>query len=137
MKKILAGAAVVGLLAFSGVQLATARGGFDQIGGYGYCGSPIDDDTAGNSKVLNDFRTETNEIRKSIAVKRSELRALHNQTNPDAKRIAQLTGELFDLESDLNDKATAKGLSNRSFYGHGPEMMYGNGGRYNRNMMDW
>jgi hypothetical protein len=44
-------------------------------------------------------------IRKQLAVKRSERRALMSQVNPDEKRVAALTGEIFDLRNLLDDKA--------------------------------
>lgn len=132
MKKILAGAAVVGLVGFAGVQIVSASDS------YGYCGQGFTDSSAISSKVLDEFRSENSAIRKDIVVKRSELRALYNQDNPNEKRVAQLTGELFDLQNEIEQKATAKGLGSLSSYGHGPEMMDGNSSRYGHGpeMMD-
>ena len=137
MKKLLMAVAVIGLLGFAGIQMASAHGGYGQGGGYGYCGQYDDEDNAKTNTTLEEFRAETNDIRRSIVVKRSELRALSNQDNPDAKRVAQLTGEVFDLQNDLDKKAADKGITGRSNYGHGPSMMRGNGYRNGRHMMDW
>lgn len=138
MKKLLVTVAMIGLLGFAGIQLASAHGDYAQGGGYGYCGQNYEGgDNAKDNAAWEEFRTETNDIRRSIVVKRSELRALSNQDNPDAKRVAKLTGEVFDLQNDLDKKAAAKGITGRSNYGHGPGMMWGNGNRSGRHMMDW
>jgi hypothetical protein len=137
MKKLIIAVAVVGLLGFAGIQIASAHGGYAQDGGYGYCGEYYDGDNSNDNATLEKFRSETNDIRKGIVVKRSELRALLQQDNPDEKRVAQLTGEIFDLETELNEKAADKGVTGRSNYGHGSGMMWGYGHRNGRHMMDW
>ena len=38
--------------------------------------------------------------------------------NPDAKRVAQLTGEIFDLREQMHTKAQEKGI-NKIGYGRG------------------
>ena len=137
MKKLLMAVAVVGLLGFASIQIASAHGGYGRGGGYGYCDQYSGADNTKDNATLEEFRAETNDIRKSIVVKRSELRALLNQDNPDEKRVAQLTGEVFDLETELNKKAADKGITDRSYYEHGPGMMWGSGHRNGRHMMDW
>jgi hypothetical protein len=137
MKKLLMAVALVGLIGFAGIQMASAHGGYSQGGGNGYCGDYSDGDNTKDTAALEKFHSETTDIRKGIIVKRNELRALMNQDNPDEKRVAQLTGEVFDLENALNKKAADKGITGRSNYGHGPGMMRGNGYRNGRHMMDW
>lgn len=138
MKKLIIAVAVAGLLGFAGIQIASAHGGYVRDGGYGYCGEYYDGDNRKDNATLEKFRSETNDIRKSIVVKKSELRALLRQDNPDEKRVAQLSGEVFDLETELNEKATDKGITGRSNYGHGTSMMRDNGHHWNgRHMMDW
>ena len=61
------------------------------------------------------FLNETTELRKSIAVKKAEKRALMLNDNPDPKRVAELTGEIFDLKEQLQSKAGEKGLDKRDF----------------------
>ena len=138
MKKLLIAVSVVGLLGFAGLQIASGHGGYGHGGGYEYYGQDNESGTTKDNSVVEKFNTETNDIRRSIIVKRSELRALLNQDNPDEKRVAQLTGEVFDLETDLDKKAADAGITGRSNYGHGPDMMRGNGYRNSgRHMMDW
>ena len=51
--------------------------------------------------------------------------------------MAKLTGDLFDLETELEAKAEKTGVRNRYSYDHGPCMM-GNCGRgRSRHMMGW
>ncbi len=137
MKKLIIVVAVVGLLG-AGIQIASAHGGYSRGDDYGYCGQYYAGDNPEADAALEKFRAETNDLRKSLVVKRSELRALLQQDNPDEKRAAQLSGEIFDLETELNKKATEKGVTGRSFYGHGPSMMRDRDHRWNgRHMMDW
>jgi hypothetical protein len=138
MKKLLMAVAVAGLLGFTGIQMASAHGGYGPGAGYGYCRPDLAGDNSPDKATAEKFNTATQAIRRSIIVKRSELRALLNQTNPDEKRVAELTGEVFDLEVDLNEKAAEAGFTGRSPYAHGPGMMRGNGSRNSgRHMMDW
>ena len=137
MKKLLMAVALVGLIGFAGIQMASAHGGYARGDNYGYCGQYSEGDDTKDDATLEKFRSETNEIRKSIVVKKSELSALLRQDNPDEKRVAQLSGEVFDLENELNKKAADKGITGRSSYGHGPSIMRGNGYGNGRHMMDW
>ncbi len=61
------------------------------------------------------FLTATTALRKDIAVKRAEKRAIMRSDNPDPNQTAQLTGELFDLRSQMRAKAEEAGIA----YGHG------------------
>ena len=65
------------------------------------------------------FMNETVELRKAMTVKKAELRAIMNNDNPDPKRVAELTGEVFDLREQLHNKAQEKGLDKIGF-GRGP-----------------
>ena len=143
MKTLLIATVMIATISFAGIQTVSAHGG-NFRGGNGYC-----DDYAGGNTHLYDrthmydrntedyekFRKETADIRKDIAVKRSELRALNRQDNPDEKRVAQLTGELFDLEEKLSEKAAKTGIDTRS--NHGPSMMRDGVRGRGRHMMDW
>ena len=104
MKKYLVAAALIGAIGFSGFSMANARGygygpgpGFGGCGGGRYCDNEAyyekDDEKAAA------FFDETKAARKEIVVKRSELDALMLQDNPDEKKVANLTGELFDLQT--------------------------------------
>ena len=135
MKKYLVAAALIGAIGFSGVTMANARGnyGYGPGPGYGGCnGGRYCDNWTGSEKddeKASAFFEETKETRKEIVVKRSELDALMRQDNPDEKKVAKLTGELYDLQTQMEEKAGAtfeKGARN----GYGPGRGFGNcGGR--------
>ena len=130
MKKYLAAAALIGLIGFNGISLANARGyGYGPGPGYGDCDGGRSCRawySEKNDEKTAAFREETKELRKEIVVKRSELDALMRQDNPDEKKVAKLTGDLFDLETRMGDKAE-KAFGGSPGYGPGPG--YGNCGR--------
>lgn len=139
MKKIILAAALIGTIGIATTQIASAQGGYGRGGGFGNCngyGSASQAYSEEDAKAYEAFRSETVGVRKEIVVKRSELNALYRQENPDPKAVATLTGDLFDLQNQLTEKALKAGVKAR-FLGHGPEMMVGNGG-YHRGwgMMD-
>jgi hypothetical protein len=149
MKKLALIAALVGAVGLAGYQMASAHmdghgpgfgGGYGSCGNYGPDGPAYSDEDNAN---LTKFRDETVGLRKDLAVKRSELGAINRQDNPDAKRVAELTGEIFDLQTKLEQIAEKyelnKGGRGYGMRGNGrhPGMM-GPGGRgYGRHMMDW
>jgi len=142
MKKVLTIAALIGAVSFAGIQTASAHGGRNYNTNYGndYCGSynteysiPADKDLA----AIEKFRDDTSRVRKEIIVKRSELNALLRNDNPDEKKVARLTGELYDLTTELNDEAEAAEISSSFAYGHGPGRMRGYGRGHGRYMMGW
>ena len=128
MKKYLAAAALIGLIGFTGITMANARGyGYGPGPGYGdcdgggrYCSNWY---AEGDDKKATVFREETKELRKEIIVKRSELDALMRQDNPDEKKVAKLTGDIYDLENQMETKAE-KSFGDRAGYGPGPGYGY-------------
>ncbi len=130
MKKYLAIAALVGAIGLSGISMADARGyygaGPGNCGGSRYCDNWKT--TEKDSEKASAFFEETKETRKAIVVKRSELDALMLQDNPDENKVAKLTGELFDLQNNLEEKAE-KTFGGNARYGYGPGPGYGNCGR--------
>jgi hypothetical protein len=144
MKKLLLIAALIGSLGLGGYQVASAHmggygGGYGYCGDYGYGGQGYTEDDA---EAISKFRAETVAIRRDLAVKRAELRALNRQDNPDVKRVAELTGEVFDLQTKLDQIAEKHELHKGGRgYGHGygdHRGMMGDGGRgRGRHMMDW
>jgi Spy/CpxP family protein refolding chaperone len=139
MKKIMTAAALLVAISLAGIQTVSAHGG-NYRNNSDYCGSFSTDDrniTNTDSEAIEKFRTETHSTRKDIVVKRSELNALLRNDNPDEKRVATLTGELYDLETELEAKAEEIGVRNRYAYDHGPGTMgtydSGRGGH----MMGW
>jgi Spy/CpxP family protein refolding chaperone len=126
MKKYVAAAALIGAIGFASFSMADARGnygygpgpGYGDCGGYGYCNNLAITD-ADNEKT-SAFVEETKETRKEIFVKRSELDALMSQDNPDEKKVAKLTGEIYDLQAFMEEKVVkAFGDSPRYGYGRG------------------
>ena len=133
MRKLLIVAATVGFLGFTGMQAVSAHGGY-----YGYCGQYYDSDVSKNNPAVEKFNADTLDIRRALIVKRNELRALLNNDNADANRVAQLSGEIFDLETDLAKKAAEAGLTGRPGDGHGPDVRHAYGSRYGgRHLMGW
>jgi zinc resistance-associated protein len=135
MKNYLAVAAMVGIISLLSASMVSARGNYGPGPGMGY--GACDDYNYCNNRSLTKedqekmaaFLTETKETRKQIAVKRSERRALMRQDNPDEKKVAQLTGEIFDLKSLLEEKS-------KEVFGYSRPFPFGNkrgGGRHG----DW
>ena len=124
MKKFLVVAALIATIGFSGLSMANARGyGCGQGPGYGDCnGGRYCDNWAPSEKGDEKsaaFFEETKELRREIVVKRSELEALMLQDNPDEKKVANLTGELYDLHTTMAEKA-GKTFEGRAGKGYGP-----------------
>jgi Spy/CpxP family protein refolding chaperone len=139
MKKFVTAAAIIGVISLAGIQTASAHGG-NYSNNYDYCGSYSTDDrtfTEKDAEAIEKFRAETNSVRKEIVVKRSELNALFRNDNPDEKKVAKLTGDLYDLETELNAKAEKTGVRNRYSYDHGPGMMGTYGRGRGGHMMGW
>ena len=139
MKKYLAVAALVGLLSFVSFSMADARGnhGFGPGPGYGYgdnCGycNNWSDQVQDKEKVETFFKA-SKETRKQLAVKKSERRALMSQDNPDEKRVAELTGEIFDLRNLLDEKAKGTFGDNAPLRYKGLGQGFGDCGRGPRN----
>jgi Spy/CpxP family protein refolding chaperone len=153
MKKTITAAALLAALTFVGIQTVSAHGGryfSDENYGPGYCGNYYNN-TRGYTKedqaTFDKFRNDTATTRKEIVVKQSELDALMRQDNPDETKVAKLTSELYDLQTDLDKKAEAAGVDSDSDnygpgmmrgYGWGPgQHMMGNGWGPGRHMMGW
>lgn len=111
-------AVMVAGLAFTGLQQASARGwgGGYGGGGYGFNGpcagyglnyQQLDEATRDKLDV---FRAETVELRKQIAMKRAEKRALMSSETPDPAAVARVEGELFDLRTTMQQKASDAGI---------------------------
>lgn len=136
MKKYLMAAALIGAIGFTSFSMANARGNYGygpgpvygDCGGAGYCNYSAYYDKDNEESTA--FFEETKNTRKQIIAKQSELDALMRQDNPDEKKVAQLTGEIYDLRSLMEDKAEkAFGDSPRYGYGRGRGYGYCGGGR--------
>jgi len=139
MKKLVTAAAIISIISLAGIQAASAHGG-NYSNNNDYCGSYSTDDrnvTEKDAEAIEKFRAETNSSRKEIVVKRSELNALLRNDNPDEQKVAKLTGELYDLETELQAKAEKTGIRDRFAYEHGPGMMGNYGRGRGGHMMGW
>ena len=139
MKKELTIAALIGAISLAGIQTVSAHSG-NYSNNNDYCGAYGTYDRTNTEKdtvAIEKFRAETNSARKEIVVKRSELNALLRNDNPDEKKVAKLTGDLYDLETELEAKAEETGVRNRYAYDHGPGMMGTYGRGRGGHMMGW
>ncbi len=116
------------------VGFASAKGwgggqGSCECQGYGPGYQNLDADT--KAKV-DGFMTETKELRKQMAMKRAERTAIMAADNPDPAAAARVAGEMFDLRTEMRDKAKSAGVPFIS----GSKMMertqMGNGYRHGR-----
>lgn len=73
---------------------------------------------------LDAFFTDTQDIRKEIAVKQAERMALLRGDNPDPESAGKLAGEIFDLRTTMHQKAEEAGVT--AYLGP----MNGRGGRF-------
>jgi zinc resistance-associated protein len=127
-KKIVLGLALIGAVALVGIQTAGAgpRGGnFYGMGGpqgpgyctgYGYNNQQLSQES---QKARDTFMKDTVALRKDMATRMAEKRALMISENPDAARVAQLTSEIFDIREQLRTKADESGLTNVGLMGMG------------------
>lgn len=91
------------------------RGGWGN-GGYGNCpcgaagGPAVQQVDPAIQEKMDKFFTDTQDLRKQMAVKQAEKAALLRGDNPDAAAVSALTGELFDLRLEMKEKAEAAGV---------------------------
>jgi Spy/CpxP family protein refolding chaperone len=111
IRKALVVVALVAGLGFTGLQQASARGwgGGSSQQGYGYGMNYQMMDEATMAKV-DAFRAETTELRKQIAMKRAEQRALMGSQTPDPAAVSKIAGELFDLKTEMQTRAKEAGV---------------------------
>ncbi len=113
MKKKIAAIALA--LTLATVGMASARGGMGGGNGAGYHHPQMQAqmyqqaDKATRDK-LDAFFRDTQGVRKQIIMKQAERQALLQSTNPDPAAAAKISGELFDLQATMQDKARAAGI---------------------------
>jgi len=145
MKKTAIIVGFVAALGLATMQQAAARGmggGYGGGHGGGYGGGPClgygmnapQLDTATQEKI-DAFLSDSVELRRQIAMKRAEKRALMANQPTDPAAIAQVTGELFDLRTQMHSKAQEAGVPMMSGpRGFGQGMHGGGMGRPGKNM---
>jgi len=133
MKKALAITALVSVIGLTGLYQASAYPGHGGMKGHGGCngsgmGMPATAQMDDATKVKFDkFFKDNQELRKSIVVKRAEKKALMHNDEPDASKVAEVTGELFDLRTSMHAKAEAAGLGDVIGMGRGSKNCGGQG----------
>ena len=107
----------LGLALVATVALAWGPGFGRGFGGPAYGVPPIPNLTADQSaqiQALRDgFLKEIEPLQKELYTKGTELRNLWQSPNPDQAGIAAKQKEIFNLQSQLQDKATNLGLEIR------------------------
>lgn len=111
MRKTIIAAVLISGLAVATVASANWGRGGGPGGGYGCQQAMYNQqlDPATQEKI-DKFFTDTQGLRKDMAVKQAEKMALLQGSNPDPAAVAKLTGELFDLHTAMQDKAVAAGV---------------------------
>ncbi|WP_041278121.1 hypothetical protein [Desulfotalea psychrophila] len=72
------------------------------------------------------FNTANKKLRRGLAMKLGEKRALMRAVNPDLAQVAAVTGDIFDLRTSLQDKAKKAGVPAYFVSGsRGPGPQYG------------
>lgn len=79
-------------------------------GGYGMRGWSGDVNTSVTDEAYQKFLDETAQIRKSLAVDRAQLNAIMASTEPDAKKVAELTAKIVDNQEALSKIARSANI---------------------------
>lgn len=122
MKKKIAAIALV--LTLATVGIASARGGMGGGNGMGYNhpqmqGQMYQQVDKATQDKLDAFFRDTQDLRKQMLMKQSERQALMQSTSPNTAAVSKISGEIFDLQATMQDKAKAAGIDN---YVGGPGM---------------
>lgn len=108
-KKIVAIALISSLTVATAATANWGRGG----GGYGDCWrmqgqyQQLDPETRAK---ISQFFTDNQALQKQLVMKRAEKRALMQSDNPDPQVAAKVAGELFDLRSQMIERAKTAGV---------------------------
>ena len=144
MKKAIAVTAMASIIGLTGFYQASAYMGMGhgEMGDSGACNgqammmhhktSQMDEAT---KEKFDAFFKDTQQLRKSIVVKRAEKRALMMNDSPDAKKVGALAGELFDLRMSMHAKAEAAGLHDAMEMDRDCSQNYGPGSHHDRKGM--
>jgi zinc resistance-associated protein len=131
-KKMALAAILIGTIAAAGLQNAIANPGknTNATAPVGHHMMTVDQEKIDPAliKARTKYLDETVAVRKEIVEKRAELRVLMRSDNPDSKAVGKLSGELFDLNEQLRNKAKETGLETYGGFGMmGAGMGYGMG----------
>jgi|GEM_PF-731773 len=114
-KAIIAAALISGLTISTGAFAYQGMGGMGQMAGCGFSNyQQLDAETQAK---IDQFRKDTQDLRRQMVVKKAEKRAMMKRANPDPAAVGQLTGEIFDLHTTMVEKAKEAGVE--QYVGHG------------------
>ncbi|MBW1980549.1 MAG: periplasmic heavy metal sensor [Deltaproteobacteria bacterium] len=116
MKKLIIVLVTVAALGFVGSQ---ALAWWGPGGGWGAWGPGCGYYANTNPTVQQQFLNDTAKLRSDLAAKRAEYVALMAQPNPDPRRTAELSREIFQLQEQLRLKAQEHGLQSWGGGAHG------------------
>lgn len=126
MKKnfVISAGLALGLALVATVALAFGPGfgpGFGRgFGGPAFGGPPISNLTAEQSAQVQALRggflKEIEPLQKELSTKQTDLRSLWSVQNPDQAAVAAKQKEMFNLQSQLQEKATTLGLEMRKVF---------------------
>ena len=119
MKKSLLIMAMAMALAVNGIQQVGAWGGPGGRGpgncwqNSGAVPEQMDEET---QKIYTEFKNETKELRREMAVARAQMRALMQGSSPDQKEVGDVAARLFDLRANLMAMAEKSGMKGAAVY---------------------
>lgn len=144
-KQVIALSLIIGLTMATVASANWGRGGGRGYGGYGGYGDcpqvqgqmmqgPMFQqlDQATQDKIQQFFK-DTQPLHKEMTMKRAEKQALMRSENPDPQAVAKVTGEMFDLQATIREKAELAGVDqyvgpgSMGIGGRGPGFGHGRG----------
>ena len=140
-KKMIMTAALAAVIGLTGIYHASATPGMAGMKSPADCpraaAMAVAELDGATKAKLEAFREENQALRKEIMMKWAEKKAIMRGEDPDPKKAAQVTGELFDLQATMQAKAKEAGLDQYmemrmgqgcgkcSMHPHGPRGMMG------------
>lgn len=79
---------------------------------------------------MTTFKNENVDLRRQLSINKNVKRVIMHSENPSVEKIATLTGEIFDIQSALFEKAKIAGIP----YGMGQHEMKGKHGKQHGDM---
>jgi Spy/CpxP family protein refolding chaperone len=114
MKKLFVALALIAGLAVTTAAMADWGRGGRGHGGYGDCpqmqGQMFQQLDQATQDKIKQFRKDILPLRKEMAMKRAEKKALMKSSTPDAQAVARLAGEMFDIRTTIHEKAELAGV---------------------------
>ena len=112
MKKTLTAialAAAIGIFVSQGAEARWGKGSGNGFGN-GSCGN-CDQNNTIDQEARQNFFDETEDLRNQLFEKRSEYYTLMNSENPDKDEAQMIWGEMFDIQTQIQEKAAEAGMN--------------------------